>query len=114
MITQYAIIFMVTYLGDVLSKLIRFPIPGPIIGMLILFFLLERKIIRVDRIEKGAETLLFYLALFFIPPGVGLISALDILSGNITKIFILMVVTTILTMVTTGLTVQFLINRRVK
>ncbi|WP_028857610.1 CidA/LrgA family protein [Psychrilyobacter atlanticus] len=114
MIKQYAIIFMVTYLGEMISKSINFPFPGPVIGMLILFILLERKLIDVDFVEKGANNILLNLAIFFIPPGVGLISALDLLNGNVLKIVVTMILTTIITMVTTGLTVQYLINRRKK
>lgn len=114
MIKQYAIIFMVTYLGEIISKSINFPFPGPVIGMLIFFILLERKLINVDFVEKGANNILLNLAIFFIPPGVGLISALDLLNGNVLKILVTMIITTIVTMGTTGLTVQYLINRRKK
>jgi len=114
MVKQYAIILMVTYLGEIISKSINFPFPGPVIGMLILFILLERKLINVEFVENGANNILLNLAIFFIPPGVGLISALDLLNGNVLKIVITMMITTIITMGTTGLTVQYLINRREK
>jgi len=114
MIKQYAIIFMVTYIGEIVSKLIDFPIPGPVIGMLVLFILLERKLINLNFVEKGANTILLNLSIFFIPPGVAIISALDMLHGNILKIIVTMILTTIITMGTTGLTVQYLINRRKK
>ncbi|MGB6127406.1 MAG: CidA/LrgA family protein [Psychrilyobacter sp.] len=114
MVKQYAIIFMVTYLGEIISKSINFSFPGPVIGMLILFILLERKLINLDFVEKGANNILLNLAIFFIPPGVGLISALELLNGNVLKIVITMMITTIITMGTTGLTVQYLINRREK
>lgn len=114
MIKQYTIIFSVTYLGELISKSINFPFPGPIIGMLILLILLEFKIIKLNLIEKGAFTILGSLALFFIPPGVGLISALDLISGNVFKIIITMILTTIITMGFTGIAVQYLIRRRKK
>ena len=114
MIKQYGIIFIVTYLGEMISRSINFPFPGPVIGMIILFFLLERKIVQLEFVEKGANTILLNLAIFFIPPGVRLISALDILSGNVLKIGITMIITTIITMGITGLTVQYLIDRRKK
>ena len=114
MIKQYAIIFMVTYLGEVISKSINFPFPGPVIGMLIFLILLEKKLINLDFVEKGANTILLNLAIFFIPPGVGIISALDMLHGNVMKIAVTMILTTIITMGATGLTVQYLINRRGK
>lgn len=114
MMKQYAIILMVTYLGEIISKSINFPFPGPVIGMLIFFILLERKLIDIKHVEEGANTILLNLAIFFIPPGVGLISALDLLDGNMLKIIVTMVLTTMITMGITGLTVQYLINRREK
>ena len=114
MIKQYAIIFMVTYLGEIVSKFINFPFPGPVVGMLIFLILLEKKIINIDLVEEGANTILRNLAIFFIPPGVGIISALNLLSGNVLKIALTMILTTIITMGVTGITVQYLINRRRK
>jgi len=114
MIKELSIIFVITYIGDVISKLINFSFPGPIIGMLILFILLERNILKIKMIEKGSSLILSNIAIFFIPPGVGLISALGLLDGNILKILITMILTTIITMATTGFVVQFLILKEEK
>jgi holin-like protein len=104
-------ILAITYFGESLSRLLSFPIPGPVIGMMTLFILLKYKIIQLEKIESLTMILLGNLAILFIPPGVKLITALDLLEGNLLKIIILMVITTILTMGATGLTVQYLINR---
>lgn len=111
---EFAIILAITYFGEMVSRLINFPIPGPVIGMIILFLLLKFSLLKVKQVENATVLLLGNLAILFIPPGVKLISALDLLHGNLIKIISLMIITTILTMATTGLTVQFLINRKLK
>ena len=111
---QFSIILAITYFGELVSRLINFPIPGPVIGMITLFLLLKYSMLKVKQIESVTALLLANLAILFIPPGVKLISALDLLEGNILKIGALMIITTILTMATTGLTVQYLINRKLK
>lgn len=111
---ELALILAITYIGEIISRFIIFPIPGPVIGMLLLFLLLKYSILKVKQIENVAVLLLANLAILFVPPGVKLISALDLLEGNILKIVALMIITTILTMATTGLTVQYLINRKLK
>lgn len=110
MFKEVTIILLITYIGEVLSRFISTPIPGPVIGMILIFILLHSGILKVKHIENITSILLLNLAILFIPPGVKLISALDLLSGNLIKILILMVLTTAITMVTTGLTVQYLIK----
>ncbi len=108
---QFTLIFIISYIGEVFSSFIQFPIPGPIIGMLILLILLEGKILKLKSIEEASNFFLSNLSLFFIPSGVKLISTINILQGNLTKILIIMIFSTIITMGVTGRMVQFLINR---
>ncbi|MFT5420036.1 MAG: holin-like protein [Candidatus Endobugula sp.] len=61
-------------LGEVLSRLLQIPIPGPVLGMLLLFFSLfffkkTKKII-----GKSSSAILSHLSLLFIPAGVGLMT----------------------------------------
>ena len=110
-IEQIGVIIGITYLGEIISRMISLPIPGPVIGMLILFILLYFNFIRVNSIQLFSELLLSNLAFFFIPPGVGLISAMDTLAGNWLKLIAVIIITTILTIVTTGWTVDYVIKR---
>lgn len=111
MILQYAIIFLITYLGEIISRFISIPVPGTVIGMFILFIGLWTRIIKVDHISDAVNILLINMAVFFIPPGVKLLSSLSYLEGFWIKIMILMSVTTIITMVVTGRVVQYCIRR---
>jgi holin-like protein len=105
---QSAIIFALYFLGLIIQKLFKLPIPGNVIGMILLFLGLSSKIIKLHMIENVSDFLLDHLAFFFIPAGVQLITSLDILKGSIFGIFMVSLISTILVLITTGLTVQFL------
>ncbi len=66
--------------GFLLKALTGAPLPGPLMGMLLLAFWLA-----IDRkkqhpaLEKTADGLLRLFALFFVPAGVGVLANLDVL-----------------------------------
>lgn len=111
MVKEFIIVFGVTYLGELLSKGLGLPIPGTVTGMILLFIFLMSGIIKIETIERASKVLLLNMAIFFIPPGVKLLESLDHLAGNWTKIIVLMVVTTVITMVVTGKVVDFLVTK---
>lgn len=94
---QIFIIFTFSLIGTFISNLLPLPIPGSIIGMLLLFFALEFKLIKLAYVEKGADNLMKYLSLFFVPLTVGVIDYLDVLSTNALALIVLILVTTIVT-----------------
>lgn len=84
-IIQIAIIIVISYIGSVLQTLLHIPLAGSIVGMILLYLLLEFKIIRMDWISEGAEFLLATMVFFFIPSVVGI---MDVVS-NITRSYII-------------------------
>lgn len=110
-IKQFAIILFIYYLGIILNKLLIPVIPSTVLGMLILFILLNFKLIKISSIKEFSEFLLMNLAFFFIPPGITLIKSWSILSENLWKIIFIVIVTTFITMIVTGKTVDYLIKR---
>lgn len=111
-IKQFGIILGISYLGEIISQVSNLPIPGAVIGMFVLFGLLVTKKIKLESIEFFSELLLINLAFFFIPPGVGILSTLDQLSGNWVKLIFVVVTTTVITMLVTGWTVDYVIKKR--
>ncbi len=112
MIRQIGIIALINLFGNIISKSFNLPLPGSIVGLILLFLLLYVKVIEVKKIQEGANLLLINMAIFFVPPGVQLIKSLDFLKDYGIKIGIIAILTTIITMATTGLTVQFFIRRK--
>ena len=114
MIQEFLIIFIINYIGIVLTEAFKLPIPGTINGMFLLFILLYFKILKLEKIEKAGDFLLLNMTIFFMPPSVKLIESLYLLKTGLLKILFLLIFTTLLTMVVTGLTVQYFIERKEK
>ena len=106
------IIFGIYLLGVLITDITGIPIPGNVIGMVILFLLLYLKVIKVEQISTISNFFLEHLAFFFIPAGVGLISSFSVIKNIWLQLLIVCFVTTAITMICTGLVVQKIANKK--
>ena len=106
------IIFGIYLLGVLITDITGVPIPGNVIGMVILFLLLYLKVIKVEQISTISNFFLEHLAFFFIPAGVGLISSFEVIKDIWLQLLIVCFVTTAITMICTGLVVQKIANKK--
>lgn len=112
---QFTIIIFLSFLGEILHALIPFPIPASIYGIILLFFLLERKALRIDDVREVSDFLIFIMPLLFIPPAVGLIDVWDELRASLTAYATIIIAVTLIVMVSTGrITQWFLQNQKEK
>ena len=112
---QFTIIIFLSFLGEILHTLIPFPIPASIYGIMILFVLLERKVLRIDDIREVSDFLIFVMPLLFIPSAVGLIDVWDELRASLTAYVTIIIAVTLIVMVATGrITQWFLQNQKEK
>ena len=110
LVRQLSIILIILFIGELSHKLFNLPIPGNVIGMLILVICLCTKIIKLEWIEDVSNFLLNHLALFFLPAGVSLISCFKILAGKWMPLLYICLISTVIVIVVTGWSVQILIN----
>lgn len=110
MLREFIIIFIINYIGTIISKTLALPVPGTIIGLLLLFVLLYYKIIKLNMIENVANFLLANMTIFFMPPTVKIMDSYQLLQGNFIKFVVLIIVSTVITMGVTGKVVQFMIE----
>lgn len=106
------IIFGIYLLGVLITDITGVPIPGNVIGMVILFLLLYLKVIKVEQISTISNFFLEHLAFFFIPAGIGLISSFSVIKNIWLQLLIVCFVTTAITMICTGLVVQKIANKK--
>ena len=78
----FIFIYLCLYVGNVLASLLPITIPGSIIGMLILFVLLALQIIPAKWVKPGCSVLIRYMALLFVPIGVGVMQYYDLLKAQ--------------------------------
>lgn len=77
-------------------------IPGSILGIILLFLLLQLKIIPLKWIESGANFLLAHLMLFLIPSAVGIIQHANLLRSDGLSLLAVIILGSIIAMVVTG------------
>lgn len=107
LLKEFSIILIIYFLGELLHKISGLPIPGNVVGMLILFLGLYTGIIKLKMIGKISDFLLDNLVFFFLPAGVSLITCFSLLEGKWTAILEVSLISTVVTLGVTGLTVEF-------
>lgn len=107
-IKQITILFLIAGFGEILSKTFNLPIPGNVIGMAALFFLLLFKIIEEEDISMVADFLVGNLAFFFLPGLVAILSEYHYLNGSFFAFILICVFIAVIIIVSTGLSAQMI------
>ena len=66
-------------IGELLSRGLSLPFPGPVIGMMLLLVTLRWPVVR-EPVAACADFLLTHLSLLFVPVGVGVMTHLSLVS----------------------------------
>lgn len=111
-ISQFAIILLATFAGQLLNTLIPLPVPAAIWGMVLLFAALASGILKLEQVEATADFLSGLMMLIFVPFGVNLMTSYNQLAGSILKIVLVIVLSTFVCFFVTGKTADFIIGRK--
>jgi putative effector of murein hydrolase LrgA (UPF0299 family) len=107
MIFSLGLLLLCQLIGEALAHGLDLPLPGPVIGMILLLVLLlvRDKLAAVlpneigdGTLEKTSNGLLAHLSLMFIPAGVGVVQRLDLVVDHGVALFIALVLSTALAM----------------
>ena len=109
-IKELLIILAIYFLGEAIVYLLDSKFPGSVVGMLLLLTLLHLKWIKVDDIRLVSSTLLAYMPLFFIPAGVSVMTTYTLMDGFYWQIILITMVSTLLVMIITGKSVEYMIK----
>lgn len=83
MITGFIALLCCQLLGEFAVRVLDVPIPGPVVGMvLLLVVLLIRRPERTAGVVRAADGLLRHLQLLFIPAGAGIVAYLAVLGAS--------------------------------
>lgn len=108
LIKQFTIIFSIYSISDILSKTLKLPIPGNVIGMILLFFLLLTGIIKENHIDEASNILISNMALLFIPGTLAIMDEYKYVKDEIIPFVIICIFMTLIIMISTGVFAQFL------
>ncbi|WP_059103760.1 CidA/LrgA family protein [Shouchella shacheensis] len=99
---QLAGLYLLYLLGEWLAAFLHLPVSGSIIGMLLLFVLLVSNIMPARLLERGANFLLAFLPLLFLPVTVGVMNYPELLSFEGAWLIVSAVVSTGIVMTVSG------------
>ena len=77
---QLMILFVISLIGEGISSFFHLPIPGSIIGLIILFLALQFKWLRVRHVNMVGNFLLANMTILFLPPAVGIMEKFDVIA----------------------------------
>lgn len=111
---QILIITTFLLIGNAIHSYARLPIPGSVIGLVLLFLALYLRIIPLKLVDVGAKLLTAELLLFFIPSAVGIMNYPDLFGIVGIKLIIIIFISTVFVMMGTGVTAHFLSRKKVQ
>ncbi len=110
-IRQFWIILLFSGIGELLHVVIPLPIPASVYGLVLMLAALITGIVKLEQVKDTAGFLIEIMPIMFVPAGVGLINSWGALKPVVVPVLIITFLTTVIVMVVTGHTTQFLIRR---
>jgi holin-like protein len=111
-VRMFATLLAFQGIGELLARVMRVPVPGPVIGMVLLAALLAASPSTARTLEGPALGLLNHLSLLFIPAGVGVVVLASTLKGQMLAILLAIAISTAVSVVVTGVVTCALLERR--
>ncbi len=109
---QVVFFIILAEVSDVIVAKLYLPVSGSVVGIMLLFGLLQIKAIRMEWIELGSKWLLAEMLLFFIPAAVGITKYKSLILHSGMVIFITIFCSTILVMVLAGILGERMVRGR--
>ena len=76
---QFAIILVVSMIGEILNRIVPLPIPASIYGLILMFAALRTGIIKLNAVKETGYFLIELMPVMFIPAAVGLLETWGLL-----------------------------------
>jgi holin-like protein len=95
--------------GEALARLTHAPLPGPVLGLLLLLIALAWPAVQRP-VAAAADTLLQHLSLLFVPVGVGVMTHLGLLQDFGLRMLLVIVVSTWIGLAVTALVLRALLK----
>ena len=102
MLNALTLILVCQLAGELVSAWAGLPVPGPVIGMVLLFVYLTVRGGISDNIAVTADGLLKHLSLLFVPAGVGVMLHFKLLGEDWLAVAVALIASTLATIAVTG------------
>lgn len=111
MLAAITLLLLFQLAGEAIALFFALPVPGPVIGMGLLFAALAIHGRPSSELRATAQNLLQHLSLLFVPAGVGVMLHLERMGDEWLPIAAALLVSTLLTIAVTALALRFLARR---
>lgn len=108
MLPSLTVLLLFQLVGEVLVQLLRLPVPGPVVGMGLLFAALFAPHWLPGGLRQTANNILQHLSLLFVPAGVGIIQHVRRVSEEWVPISVALILSAVITIAVTALTIRAL------
>ncbi|CAM5372365.1 CidA/LrgA family protein [Thauera mechernichensis] len=114
MIAALTLLLVFQLAGEVIARGFALPIPGPVIGMALLFLVLMLRGGPGDDLRQTAGTLLQHLSLLFVPAGTGIVLYGDRIAAEWLPLLVALFLSTFLAIAVTALVLKALTRNRAR
>ena len=104
MLHAFAILLSLQLAGEALVRAVSSPLPGPVVGLALLFLWLVVKLPLPQATNETADGILKHLSLLFVPAGVGLVQQLPLLRDEGWKLLIVILISITVSLAATAVT----------
>ena len=108
MLNAITLLLLFQLAGEAIALFFTLPIPGPVIGMALLFAALALRGGASDELRGTAQNLLQHLSLLFVPAGVGVMLHMQRMADEWLPIVVALVASTFVTIAITALVLRAL------
>lgn len=98
------LVFQLT--GEILTRSLNLPVPGPVLGMLLLFLSLVLRGGPGDDLRSTSQNLLQHLSLLFVPAGTGIMVHLHRVADEWLPLLLSLLISTAATLVVTAVVMK--------
>ena len=109
---QILLIFLFSFLGELLRSLIPLPIPASIYGMVLLFAALSTGLVKVQWVKDVGQFLVSFFPVLFVAPVVSLLDCWDHIRSVLLPLLFLNIFSTVICFLITGRFTQWLMRHK--
>lgn len=111
-ILQIVLISCFAMIGDWISLTFHLPLPGNIIGLILLYLALKSRLLQIEHVERGGKLLLLVMPLFFVPALSGIMDYTDFMRQSGLQVLVILVISSLLTLTGSAYIVDRLARRK--
>lgn len=112
MLSALTLLLLLQLIGEIFVQFFALPVPGPVIGLVLLFGGLLLRGGMSEDLRNTANNLLQHLSLLFVPAGAGVMIHASRVADEWLALSVALVGSTLLSMAATALTLKFFLRNR--